>query len=96
VAQLRGGGFVVVEATGWPDAEAWLDSAAAVVVDLSPDVDEALAICDLLREDSKKSFIVLTEPAAQMQALQSGARYVLLKPFPGQVLLERIAQLHGA
>ncbi len=96
VAQLQGGGYAVVEATAWPDAEVWLSTATAVVVDLSPDVEEALSICDRLREDSKKSFIVLTEAAAQMQALQSGARYVLLKPVPGQVLLERIAQLRGA
>jgi len=96
VAQLQGGGYAVLEAAAWIDAEAWLDAATAVVVDLSPDVDEALAICDRLREDSKKSFIVLTEAAAQMQALQSGARYVLLKPVPGQVLLERLAQLRGA
>lgn len=95
VAQLKGGGYTVVEVDTWPDAEAWVDAAAAVVVDLSPDVNEALAICDRLREDTKKSFIVLTEAAAQMDALQSGARYVLLKPVPGQVLLERIAQLRG-
>jgi CheY-like chemotaxis protein len=95
VAQLQGGGYTVVEVDAWPDAEAWVDTAAAVVIDLSPDVDGALAICDRLREDTKKSFIVLTEAAAQMEALQSGARYVLLKPVPGQVLLERIAQLRG-
>lgn len=93
VAQLQGGGYTVVEVDAWTDAEAWVDAAAAVVVDLAPDVDQALAICDRLREDTKKSFIVLTEAAAQMEALQSGARYVLLKPVPGQVLLERIAQL---
>jgi len=93
VAQLKGGGYAVVEATVWQEAEGWIDAAAAVVVDLSPDGGEALAICDRLREEVKKSFIVLTEPAAQMEALQSGARYVLLKPVPGQVLLDRIAQL---
>jgi CheY-like chemotaxis protein len=93
VAQLQGGGYAVVEAAAWPEAEGWVDTAAAVVVDLSPDLGEALAICDRLREDMKKSFIVLTEASGQMEALQSGARYVLLKPVPGQVLLERIAQI---
>jgi CheY-like chemotaxis protein len=93
VAQLKGGGYAVVEATAWQEAEEWVHAAAAVVIDLSPDGGEGLAICDRLREDMKKSFIVLTEAAAQMEALQSGARYVLLKPVPGQVLLDRIAQL---
>jgi len=96
VAQLKGGGYAVVEATAWQEAERWVDTAAAVVIDLSPDSGEALAICDRLREDMRKSFIVLTEAAGQMEALQSGARYVLLKPVPGQVLLDRIEQLRKA
>lgn len=93
--QLKDGGWSVVEAPTWAEAESWINPAAAVIVDLAPDVDEGLAICDRLREDSKKNFIVVTEPAAQMQALQSGARYVLLKPVPAQVLLDRTAQLRG-
>jgi CheY-like chemotaxis protein len=94
--QLKDGGWSVVEAPSWAEAESMVDPAAAVIVDLAPDVDEGLAICDRLREDTKKSFIVVTDPAAQMQALQSGARYVLLKPVPAQVLLDRTAQLRGA
>lgn len=93
--QLKDGGWSVVEAPTWADAENWIDPAAAVIVDLAPDVDAGLAICERLREDSKKAFIVVTEPAAQMQALESGARYVLLKPVPAQVLLDRTAQLRG-
>ena len=72
-----------------------IDPAAAVIVDFAPDVDAALAICEKLRDNSKKSFIVVTEASAQMQALESGARYVLLKPVPAQVLLDRTAQLRG-
>lgn len=93
--QLKDGGWSVVEAPSWAEAAGWVNPAAAVIVDLAPDLDEALAICDRLREDTKKSFIVVTDPAAQMQALQSGARYVLLKPVPAQVLLDRTAQLRG-
>jgi CheY-like chemotaxis protein len=92
--QLKGGGWSVVEAPSWAEAEGWVSPAAAVIVDLAP-VDEGLAICDRLREDTKKSFIVVTDPASQMEALQSGARYVLLKPVPAQVLLDRTAQLRG-
>lgn len=92
-AQLRAGGYEVVEADAWAGAEAWLDAATAVLVDMSTDVNEALAICDRLREDTKKSFIVLAEAGLQMEALQSGARYVLLKPVPEKTLLERLAQL---
>ena|SRR5436190_3174794 len=93
--QLKDGGWSVVEAPTWADAENWIAPAAAVIVDLAPDVNAGLAICEKLREDSKKSFIVVTDPAAQMEALQSGARYVLLKPVPAQVLLDRTAQLRG-
>ncbi len=93
--QLQDGGWSVVEAPGWAEAESWVSPAEAVIVDLAPDVNEGLAICDKLREDSKKNFIVVTEAAAQMEALQSGARYVLLKPVPAQVLLDRTAQLRG-
>ncbi len=93
--QLKDGGWSVVEAPSWAEAESWVNPAAAVIVDLAPDLDEGLAICDRLREDTKKNFIVVAEPAAQMQALQSGARYVLLKPVPAQVLLDRTAQLRG-
>jgi CheY-like chemotaxis protein len=92
--QLKDGGWSVVEAPSWAEAESWVTPAEAVIVDLAP-VDEGLAICDRLREDTKKSFIVVTDPASQMEALQSGARYVLLKPVPAQVLLDRTAQLRG-
>jgi len=93
--QLRDGGWSVVEAPGWAEAESLVSPAQAVIVDLAPNVDEGLAICERLREDSKKNFIVVTDPASQMEALQSGARYVLLKPVPAQVLLDRTAQLRG-
>lgn len=93
--QLKDGGWSVVEAGNWTDAAGWVDPAAAVIVDLSPNVDEGLAICDRLREDARKAFIVVTEAASQMEALQSGARYVLLKPVPAQVLLDRTAQIKG-
>lgn len=93
--QLKDGGWSVVEAPGWAEAEGWVNPAEAVIVDLAPDVTEGLAICDRLRDNLKKNFIVVTEPASQMEALQSGARYVLLKPVPAQVLLDRTAQLRG-
>lgn len=94
--QLEDGGWEVIVAPTWADAESLVDPAAAVIVDLAPDVDEALTICDQLRDNAKKSFIVVTEASTQMQALQSGARYVLLKPVPAQVLLDRTAQLRGS
>lgn len=93
--QLKDGGWSVVQAPGWTEAENWVSPAAAVIVDLAPDVNEGLAICDRLRDEMKKNFIVVTEAASQMEALQSGARYVLLKPVPAQVLLDRTAQLRG-
>lgn len=94
--QLRGGGYHIVEADSWAGAESWLDATAAIVLDMSSDVEEGLSICERIREDTRKPFIVLTENTAGQaldSALQSGARYVLLKPIPEKLLLDRLAHL---
>ncbi|MBI3854930.1 MAG: DUF4388 domain-containing protein [Planctomycetes bacterium] len=93
-AQLKGGGFDVVEADTWAGAEAWLDATASIILDISADADEMLSICTRIREDSRKPFIVVYDAGQGMDtALQTGARYVLLKPVPEKLLLERLAQL---
>jgi CheY-like chemotaxis protein len=90
VAQLQAGGLAVVEADTWAEAESSLDSSVGVVVDISVDQDEMLSIC----EQIDKPFIVVYDPGQGMDtALQSGARYVLVKPVPEKLLMERLAQL---
>lgn len=93
-AQLQTGGFAVVEADTWAGAESWLEASAGVVLDISVDPDEMLSICERIREDSRKPFIVVYDGAQAFDtALQSGARYVLVKPVPEKLLLERLGQL---
>jgi hypothetical protein len=90
VAQLQAGGMAVVEADTWAAAEPSLDSSVGVVVDISVDQDEMLSTC----EQIDKPFIVVYEASQGMDtALQSGARYVLVKPVPEKLLLERLTQL---
>jgi len=89
-AQLEAGGFKVVEADAWAAAEPQVESSAGVVVDISVDQDEMLSIC----EQISRPFIVAYDAAQGMDtALQSGARFILLKPVPEKLLLERLAQL---
>jgi CheY-like chemotaxis protein len=91
VAQLQSGGLSVVEADAWTAAEPQVESSAGIVVDISVDPDEMLSIC----EQIQKPFIVVYDPGQGMDtALQTGARYVLVKPVPEKLLLERLAQLH--
>lgn len=95
-AALKGGGYAVVEAETWSGAEAWLDAIHAIILDLSGNAEETLSICERIREDTRKPFIVIAETSvgtALDTALQSGARYVLLKPVPEKLLLERLGQM---
>jgi CheY-like chemotaxis protein len=89
-AQLLTGGFAVIEADAWAAAEPQVESSAGIVVDISVDPDEMLAVC----EQISKPFIVVYDAGQGMDtALQTGARYVLVKPVPEKLLLERLAQL---
>jgi CheY-like chemotaxis protein len=97
-ASLRHGGYSVAESDTWDRAGAALrkDAIAAIILDISFDSEDALSICERIREDSHKPFIILTENAtgqALEAALQSGARYVLFKPVDEKVLLDRLARL---
>lgn len=89
--QLQTGGFAVVEADAWGTAEGLVDSSAAVVVDISVDPDDMLSIC----EQISKPFIVVYDAGQGMDtALQTGARFILVKPVPEKLLLERLTQLN--
>jgi DNA-binding response OmpR family regulator len=71
----------------------------AVVVDVPVETPEGVEACARLREILKVPFIVLTGSAsgeAVTHAIDSGARYVLLKPVRPELLLERLSDALGA
>jgi len=95
---LKNEGYSVVEGRGWDSAAESLckECVSAVVLDISMESDDSLALCERLRSVSKIPFIVLSGNAskkAMANALRSGARCVLLKPLKETVLAERLAEL---
>jgi CheY-like chemotaxis protein len=96
---LRSAGYDVVEGGGVAQvAEAVARQRVDVVVlDVSIETEDGLATCQKLRETTPETpFIVLagnTSRQAVSNAVQSGARYVLLKPVKQDLLLERISNV---
>ena len=69
---------------------------SAVVLDVSMESDDSIALCEKLKSMTKIPFIVLSgngSKKAMANALRSGARCVLLKPLKETVLAERLAEL---
>lgn len=94
---LRNEGYSVVEGEGWGSRTESLcqECVSAVVLDVSMESDQALAICDRLRTGNIP-FIVLSSNAskkAMSNALRSGARSVLLKPLKESLLADRLAEI---
>jgi len=97
---LRNEGYSVVQGSAWGPSEASVVAACvdAIILDISFEGGEALTVCERIRAETKRPFIVMSENTSQAafdSALQCGARYVLLKPIKEEVLLERLAQLLG-
>ena len=95
---LKNEGYSVLEGKGWDSAAESLcqECVSAVVLDISMESDDSLALCERLRNVTKIPFIVLSSNAskkAMANALRSGARCVLLKPLKESVLAERLAEL---
>ena len=95
---LRNEGYAVVEGKGLDSSAESLrqESVTAVVLDISMESDDSLALCERLRSVAKIPFIVLSANAsrkAMANALRSGAHCVLLKPLKEAVLAERLAEL---
>ncbi len=95
---LRSAGYDIIEGQGLPQ----LDDALArrrvdvIVLDVSIETEDGLATCQKIREAAGVPFIVLagnTSRQAVAHAIQSGARYVLLKPVKQDLLLERISNV---
>jgi CheY-like chemotaxis protein len=94
---IRAAGYDVIEGrVSDGEAEASRQAFDAVVLDVPLETDDGLKLCSRLRERMGKPFIVLagnTSKQAITNALQSGARYVLVKPFNEDLLLERISNV---
>jgi CheY-like chemotaxis protein len=95
---LRNEGYSVVEGKGWDSGVESLcrECVSAVVLDVSMESDDSIAVCEKLRNLTKIPFIVLSgngSKKAMSNALRSGARCVLLKPLKETVLAERLAEL---
>ncbi len=70
--------------------------ADAIVLDVPIETDDGLKLCGGLREMTKTPFLLLsgnTSKQAIAHALQSGARYVLVKPVKEDLLVERISNV---
>jgi CheY-like chemotaxis protein len=94
---IRSAGFDVVESRPNDDTQDFMRRAADVaVIDVPLETEDGLLFCKLLRDKMKMPFIVLagnTSKQAINNALQCGARYVLVKPFKEDLLLERISNV---
>jgi CheY-like chemotaxis protein len=94
---IRSAGYDVIESRPNDDTQDFMRRAADVaVIDVPLETEDGLLFCKLLRDKMKVPFIVLagnTSKQAINNALQCGAKYVLVKPFKEDLLLERIANV---
>jgi CheY-like chemotaxis protein len=94
---IRAAGYDVIESLPSDDTQDLLRRQADVVVlDIPLETENGLLLCTLLRDKMKSPFIVLSGNASKQaiaNALQSGARYVLVKPFKEDLLVERISNV---
>ena len=94
---IRSAGSDVVEGRPADETADFTRRAADVaVIDVPLETEDGLLFCRLLKDKMKVPFIVLagnTSKAAINNALQCGAKYVLVKPFKEDLLLERISNV---
>jgi CheY-like chemotaxis protein len=94
---MRQAGYDVIEGRPADETADFSRRPADVaVIDVPLETEDGLLFCKLLRDKMKVPFIVLagnTSKQAINNALQCGARYVLVKPFKEDLLLERISNV---
>jgi CheY-like chemotaxis protein len=94
---IRSAGYDVIESRPADETADFTRRPADVaVIDVPLETDDGLLFCKLLRDKMKVPFIVLagnTSKQAINNALQCGAKYVLVKPFKEDLLLERISNV---
>jgi two-component system chemotaxis response regulator CheY len=94
---IRSAGYDVIEGRPADETADFTRRPADVaVIDIPLETEDGLLFCKLLRDKMKVPFIVLagnTSKQAINNALQCGAKYVLVKPFKEDLLLERISNV---
>jgi CheY-like chemotaxis protein len=94
---LRSEGFDVIESRPSDETDNVLRvSADVIVLDVPLETENGIAYCGVIRDRLKVPFIVLSGNASKQaiaNAMQSGARFVLVKPFREDLLVERIANV---
>jgi CheY-like chemotaxis protein len=94
---LRSAGFDVIESHPADEtANVLRVPADMIVLDVPLETEDGLAYCTLIRDRLRLPFIVLSGNASKQaiaNSLQSGARYVLVKPFREDLLIERISNV---
>ena len=94
---LRQAGYDVVESQPSDETGDLMRRPADVaVVDVPLESENGMQFCALIRDKVKMPFIVLAGNASKQavaNALTSGAKYVLVKPFREDLLLERISNV---
>ncbi len=95
---IRSAGFEVIEGHSTSDLKDLLARypVDVIVLDVSVETDNGLALCTRLREQARPPFLVLsgnTSRQAVLNAIQCGARHVLIKPIKEDLLLERISNV---
>ncbi len=95
---IRSAGYDVVEGESADQAAevAGRRNVDAIVLDVSIETEDGLAACRRLRESVNAPFIVLAGNSSRQavsNAIESGARYVLMKPVKQDLLLERISNV---
>jgi len=94
---LRSAGFDVIESRPSDETSDVLRVPADVIVlDVPLETEDGMAFCAVLRDRLRLPFIILSGNASKQaiaNALQSGAKYVLVKPFREALLVERISNV---
>jgi CheY-like chemotaxis protein len=94
---IRSAGYDVIESRPSDEtAEVLRRNADLVLLDVPLETPDGLEFCKLVREKLQVPLIAMVGNASKQavqNALQSGARYVLVKPFKEDLLLERISNV---
>ena len=94
---LRASGYDVIESRPSDETTNLLRVRADVIVlDVPLETEDGVALCGIVREKLKLPFIVLSGNASKQaiaNAMHSGAKYVLVKPFREDLLVERISNV---
>ena len=94
---IRQAGYDVVESSPSDETgDLMRRPADCAIIDVPLESENGMQFCALIRDKVKMPFIVLSGNASKQavtNALSSGAKYVLVKPFREDLLLERVSNV---